>query len=144
MIYLVPFVALILGVAVGFVSKLGPLPREQGQYFALACLAGLDSIFGGLRGAMEGKFRTDVMLTGFVSNILIAYFLAWLGDQIYINLYIAVALVLGARIFTNLSLIRRLALTKFTDAREKKRLQAMAQQSAANPPIGTGKPEPNS
>lgn len=144
MIYLVPFIALFMGVAIGVLSKLGPLPREQGQYFALACLAGLDTIFGGARGALEGKFRTDVMLTGFASNIVIAYFLAWLGDQIYINLYIAVALVLGARIFNNLSLIRRFALTQWTDAREKRRLQALAQQATANQNLGAGKPEPNS
>ncbi len=144
MIYLVPIVALVLGYVIAVVTKLDPLPREQGQYFALACLAGLDSIFGGIRGALEGKFRTDVLLTGFASNIVIAYFLAWLGDQIYINLYIAVALVLGARIFTNLSLIRRFALTKWTDAHEKKRLQAIAQQNAANQSTGPGKPEPNS
>lgn len=144
MIYLVPILALVLGVIVAFVTKLGPLPREQGQYFALACLAGLDSIFGGVRGALEGKFRTDILLTGFFSNIVIAYLLAWLGDQIYINLYIAVALVLGARIFTNLSLIRRFVLTKWMDTRQKKRLQAMAQQSSVNQAIGQGKPEPNS
>ena len=49
--------------------------------------------------------------------------MAWLGDKIYINLFLAVALVLGARIFTNLSLIRRFLLSKAQDARERKQLQ---------------------
>src|SRR5438477_11163682 len=92
-------------------------------YLAVGCLAGLDTVLGGVRSGLEGKFHTDVFLTGFVSNIVIAFFLAWLGDRIGVNLSLAVALVLGARIFTNLSLIRRFLLTKWQDARERKRLQ---------------------
>ncbi len=92
-------------------------------YLAVGCLAGLDTVLGGVRSGLEGKFHTDVFLTGFVSNIVIAFFLAWLGDKIGVNLSLAVALVLGARIFTNLSLIRRFLLTKWQDARERKRLQ---------------------
>jgi hypothetical protein len=44
---------------------------------------------------------------------------------------LAVALVLGARIFTNLSLIRRYVLTKWQDARERKRLQELAAKAQA-------------
>ena len=91
-------------------------------YLAVGCLAGLDTVLGGVRSGLEGKFHTDVFLTGFVSNVVIAFFLAWLGDRIGVNLSLAVALVLGARIFTNLSLIRRFLLTKWQDARERKRL----------------------
>jgi small basic protein len=143
-IYLVPLLALVLGAAIAIGTKLGPLPGNGGQFFALACLAGLDSVFGGIRGALEGKFRSDVLLTGFVSNIFVALLLAWIGDRLYLDLYIAVALVLGARIFTNLSLIRRFLLTKISDTRERKRLQAMVQQNAVNQSLAAGKPEPNS
>ena|SRR5690242_14923699 len=104
-----------------------PLTGAVGQYLAVACLAGLDSVCGGIRSGLEGKFRNDVFITGFIFNILIAFFLAWLGDQIYIDLFLAVALVLGARIFNNLSLIRRFLLTKWQDNRERKRMQQMVQ-----------------
>ncbi|MEA2552274.1 MAG: hypothetical protein QOJ65_450 [Fimbriimonadaceae bacterium] len=104
-------------------------------YLAVACLAGLDTVLGGIRSGMEGKFHTDVFVTGFISNILIAFFLAWLGDKIFINLYLAVALVLGARIFTNLSLIRRFLLTKWQDARERKRLQQDLAHAQVSPQI---------
>lgn len=119
---LIPIVALIVGamIAIMFVN---PVKGPSGQYLAVACLAGLDTILGGIRSGIEGKFHTDVFVTGFFSNVLIAFFLAWLGDQIYLNLFLAVALVLGMRIFTNLSLIRRFLLTKWQDARERKRLQ---------------------
>jgi small basic protein len=138
MILILPAFMLLLGALAAIAFRLGPIPGVYGQYLAVACLAGFDTICGGFRGGLEGKFRTDVFVTGFLSNVLIAFFLAWLGDQIYINLFFAVALVLGARIFTNLSLIRRFALTKWQDARERKRLQALAQgvmssQSEPNP-----------
>lgn len=137
MVLALPFVMLLLGAALAFALKFGPVPGVFGQYMAVACLAGIDTVFGGIRSGLESKFRVDVFVTGFVSNILIAFFLAWLGDQIYINLFLAVALVLGARIFTNLSLIRRFALTKWQDARERKRLQALAQSAMSS------QPEPN-
>jgi small basic protein len=118
----------VLGAALAlFFSR--PLTGVYGQYLAVACLAGLDSICGGVRSGLEGKFHNDVFLSGFIFNIVIAFFLAWLGDQIYLDLFLAVALVLGARIFNNLSLIRRFLLTKWQDNRERKRMQEMVQSS---------------
>jgi small basic protein len=125
-VILLPFIALLVGALLGM-AFIGPIRGEMGLYIAIACLAGLDSICGGIRSGLEGKFSNDVFITGFVTNVLIAFFLAWLGDQILLNLYLAVALVLGARIFTNLSLIRRFLLTKWQDAKERRRLQAAAQ-----------------
>lgn len=123
---LVPIVALIIGAAIAL--SLGrPLPGVAGQYLAVACLAGLDSVCGGVRSGLEGKFHNDVFVSGFIFNIIIAFFLAWLGDKIFIDLFLAVALVLGARIFNNLSLIRRFLLTKWQDNRERKRMQQLVQ-----------------
>ncbi len=136
---LLPIIALILGAAIALAIKLPAIPGVYGQYLAVACLAGFDTICGGIRAGLEDKFRTEVFITGFVSNVLIAFFIAWLGDQIYINLFLAIALVLGARIFTNLSLIRRYGLTKWQDARARKRLQAQAQNQA----VIASQPEPN-
>ncbi|CAN5357309.1 hypothetical protein BH11ARM1_BH11ARM1_17510 [soil metagenome] len=128
---LLPIFGLLIGLLLVLILKMGPLPGAYGQYLAVACLAGLDTVCGGIRGGLEAKFRTDVFVSGFISNVMIAFFLAWLGDQIFINLFLAVALVLGARIFTNLSLIRRYALNKWTDNRERQRLQQLALQQAA-------------
>ena len=127
---LVPIVALVLGAMLALLINLGPLPGAAGQYIAVACLAGIDTVCGGIRGGLEAKFRTDIFITGFVSNVIIACFIAWLGESIALNLFLAVALVLGARIFTNLSLIRRFVLTKWLDARERQRLKDLAAQQS--------------
>lgn len=133
---LLPIIALFVGAFIALLLRFGPVTGVGGQYLAVACLAGLDTVCGGIRSGMEGKFHNDVFFTGFVSNALIAFFLAWLGDQIYLDLFLAVGLVLGARIFTNLSLIRRFLLTKWQDAKERKRLQAITQ-------LPTAQVEPN-
>lgn len=124
MIY-IPIVALVVGILVGFLLRV-PLHPIVYLYVAVASVAGLDSVCGGLRSAIEGKFRTDVFLTGFVSNVLIAFFLCWLGDRIGLNIRLATILVMGTRIFTNLSIIRRQMLTKWHDVRERKRSEAEA------------------
>jgi len=100
-----------------------PIRGVGAQYVAIACLAGFDTVCGGIRSGLEGKFHNEVFVTGFVFNVAIAFFLAWLGDQIGVPLFLAAALVLGSRIFTNLSLIRRFLLTKWQDARDRKRSQ---------------------
>lgn len=136
---LIPIIALLLGAVIALAIHVPAMPGIYGQYLAVACLAGFDTICGGIRAGLEDKFRREVFITGFISNVVIASFIAWFGEQIYINLFLAVALVLGARIFTNLSLIRRYGLTKWQDARERRRLQAQAQTQT----VAAAQPEPN-
>jgi len=76
-------------------------------YLSLATLAGVDSICGGIRAGLEGKFHDDIFLTGFIMNTLLSAFLAYLGDRIGVDLFLAAVVLLGGRIFLNLSLIRR-------------------------------------
>lgn len=131
MIYFLPLLGLAVGAMLAALLKVGPQGGLAGQYMAVACLAGLDTICGGIRSGLEGKYTNEVFISGFVSNIFISFFLAFLGDRIGIDLFLAVALVLGARIFTNLSLIRRYLLTKWQDAKERRRLQEMAAKAQA-------------
>lgn len=120
----VPFFALLLGAAVAFLFKIKPLTGVEGQYLAIACLAGFDTILGGIRGGLEGRFENAVFITGFLANIAFAFLLAYLGDKIYVNLYLVVAFVFGNRIFNNLSLIRRSVITKISDEQARRKRQA--------------------
>ncbi|MCW5937982.1 MAG: small basic family protein [Fimbriimonadaceae bacterium] len=120
---LIPLLALAIGVALGFLAR-GTISPGFGVYLGVAVIAGVDSVFGGTRSVLEGKFHTDVFASGFFANIIIAFFLAWFGDRVGVDLYFAAVLVMGWRIFTNLSLIRRYLLTRYHDYREQKRQQS--------------------
>jgi small basic protein len=105
----------LLGLAVGFaIVWFVPfnVSGSYADYLAVATLAGLDAIFGGIRAGIEGKFHDDIFISGFVVNTLLAAGLAYLGDQIGVNLFLAAVVALGGRIFLNLSLIRRYWLTQ--------------------------------
>ncbi len=116
---LVPVVFLAIGLLLGFFVR---VPVQQGfsLYLAIACLAGMDTFFGGVRAVLEKKFYSDVFLTGFVFNCLIAFGLSWLGDYIGVNVFLVCAFIFGTRIFNNLSLIRRYWLSQIQEARERK------------------------
>lgn len=120
---LIPIVALVIGVLLGAILSKS-LPIEWAPYLGVAVLASLDSVFGGTRSQLDGKFQADIFITGFLANIVAALFLVWLGDKIGINLMSAAVIVFGIRIFTNLSLIRRIALTRVAEERERKRREA--------------------
>lgn len=130
---LIPILALLIGIALPVLFKIDPVQGQLGQYLAVACLAGIDTVCGGIRTGMEQKFRRDVFITGFVVNVSIAFGLAWLGDRIGQNMFLVAALVFGQRIFNNLSIIRRQVLTKWQSDRERRKLareQAAAQAKA--------------
>jgi small basic protein len=77
-------------------------------YLSVAVLAGLDSVFGGIRAGVERHFRSDVFLTGFLVNMLMAVAIVYAGQVIGVeDLYLAAVVTLGGRIFLNLSVIRR-------------------------------------
>ncbi len=130
---LLPVLALVIGFMIPFLFKTGPITNFYGLYIGVACLAGLDSVLGGIRSGLEGKFHNDVFVTGFIANVIIALFLAWLGDQIGLDLFLVAVLVMGGRIYTNLSLIRRFVLTKWKDTQDRIRLkEQQAQQAQSN------------
>ena len=95
-----------LGFALVYLSG-AAFPTQYAQYLSLAALAGLDSLIGGIRAGTEGKFKSDVFISGFLTNTLLAAFLAYLGDLMGQPLGLAAVVALGGRIFVNLSIIRR-------------------------------------
>lgn len=134
MVILVPLLALVVGLLLGAVIS-DQVPPALTPYLAVAVLAGLDSVIGGTRSHLEGKFQTDVFSTGFLFNILIATFFVWLGNGIGLNLTLAAVVVFGMRMFTNLSLIRRMMLTRLSERRARQKFErAMADQPRSSDP----------
>ena len=99
----------ILGLVAGFVFvyRLNVyVPLSYASYLAVAVLAALDTVFGGIRSGLEHRFKSDIFFSGFFVNTVAAGFLAFIGDKIGVPLTLVASIVFGYRIFQNLSLIR--------------------------------------
>jgi small basic protein len=99
---------LLLGVVAGLV--LAPdVPLGLQFYLPIAVVAALDAMFGGLRAYLDGIFDDKVFVVSFLSNVVIAAAIVFLGDQLGVGgqLSTGVIVVLGIRIFSNLAAIRR-------------------------------------
>lgn len=103
---LLPFLGIIIGLLIGFGLPVH-LPVDIARYLSVALLASLDSAFGGLRAAMEGKFNSTVFISGFFGNALLAAALTFMGDKLGVELYYAALFAFGFRMFQNLGTIRR-------------------------------------
>ncbi|MDO5682964.1 MAG: small basic family protein [Propionibacteriaceae bacterium] len=105
---MIPLIGLLVGIILGIVLE-PSLPGFLQPYLPIAIVAAMDAMFGGLRAFLEGVFTDRVFVISFVSNVLIAALIVWMGDQIGVGaqLSTAVVVVLGIRIFTNMAAIRR-------------------------------------
>jgi small basic protein len=112
-----PIVAFVLGFLI--VYRFVPtLPFELANYVALSILAGFDALIGGLRARLEGRFDEAVFVSGFFVNMVLAGLLAYLGDKLNVDIYLAVTVALGIRVFNNLGRIRGLLVTHRESARQ--------------------------
>lgn len=104
-------VGLIVGAVIGLRVPL-VLPAAYAKYLSVAILAALDSVFGGIRAAMEDHFDNTIFLSGFFSNAILAGTLAFIGERLGVELYTAAVVAFGVRLFQNLAIIRRHLLKK--------------------------------
>jgi small basic protein len=104
----IPIIGLAVGVALGLVFN-PTVPLWLQPYLPIAVVAALDAVFGGLRARLDGIFDAKVFVISFVSNVVIAALIVFLGDQLGVGaqLSTAVVVVLGIRIFGNAAAIRR-------------------------------------
>lgn len=99
---------LLIGVVLGLIFK-PDVPIGWEPYLPIAVVAALDAVFGGLRAYLDGIFDDRVFVISFVSNVIIAAAIVYLGDQLGVGgqLSTGVIVVLGIRIFSNVAAIRR-------------------------------------
>lgn len=110
---MIPIIGLIAGIILGMFIPYN-IPKQYSNYVAVAILAALDSVFGGIAAAVQDKFNMKIFLSGFFGNALLAAGLAYIGDQLGIQLYLAAVFAFGNRIFLNFAIIRRYILNKLS------------------------------
>ena len=99
---------LLVGIVLGLVLR-PDVPLALDPYLPIAVVAALDAVFGGMRAYLDGIFDDKVFVISFVSNVVIASGIVFLGDKLGVGgqLSTGVIVVLGIRIFSNVAAIRR-------------------------------------
>jgi small basic protein len=99
---------LLLGVVAGLVLQ-PTVPGWLQPYLPIAVVAALDAVFGGLRAMLDGIFDDRVFTVSFLSNVVVAALIVFLGDHLGVGAQLStgVVVVLGIRIFSNAAAIRR-------------------------------------
>ena len=101
-------IGLVIGIVLGLVLQPTVPPALQ-PYLPIAVVAALDAVFGGLRAVLDGIFDDRVFVVSFLSNVVVAGLVVYLGDQLGVGAQLStgVVVVLGIRIFSNAAAIRR-------------------------------------
>lgn len=105
-------VAVVLGIIFGLIIPYN-LTSDTLPYVAVAIIAALDSVFGGIVANFSKRFSIYVFMTGLISNAILAVILTYVGNILGINLSFAVIIVFGVRLFNNLANIRRATIDRY-------------------------------
>ncbi|HEX9995515.1 MAG TPA: small basic family protein [Abditibacterium sp.] len=122
--FALPLIALALGfILVYLPGNFLPANEAFARYTAVAVLAGLDTVLGGLRAWLEDKFDDAIFISGFFVNSLLAVGLVILGERLGLEtglgdgrisvMMIGAVVVFSGRILNNLAALRRLIVERF-------------------------------
>ena len=116
------FIAIIVGCIVGALIGLNSpiIPYTYSGYLAIAIIAALDSVFGGISSTLNKTFDLKIFVSGFFGNAILSILLTYLGQKLNVDIYLAAIVVFVGRMFNNLAIIRRYYLDKFVKYRAAK------------------------
>ncbi|MGB8019849.1 MAG: small basic family protein [Candidatus Nanopelagicales bacterium] len=105
---MIALVGLLVGIVAGLILE-PSVPAWFEPYLPIAVIAALDAVVGATRALLDGVFRDRVFVISFLSNVLVAAFIVWIGDLLGVGAQIStgVVVVLTMRIFANVAAIRR-------------------------------------
>ena len=116
------FIAIIIGCIIGALMGINApvVPYTYSTFLAIAVIAALDSVFGGVVSSLSKKFDMGVFLTGFFGNAILAILLSYLGQRLNIDIFLVSIFVFVSRMFNNLGFIRRYYLEQYRKKIENK------------------------
>ena len=117
MIFIAIVIGCILGAIIGIYAPL--VPYTYSGYLAIAIIAALDSVFGGLASTVKKQFDLKVFVSGFFGNAILSMLLTYLGQKLNVDIYLAAIIVFVGRMFNNLAIIGRYYLEKWTNRKKE-------------------------
>ena len=128
------FIAILIGCIIGALLGMNApiIPYSYSGYLAIAIIAALDSVFGGITSVLKGNFDMKVFVSGFFGNAILSMLLSFLGSKLNVDIYLAAIIVFVGRMFTNLAIIRRIYLERWTNRKIKKQERIISAESSEN------------
>ena len=119
------FVAILIGCILGAIVGINApiISYSYSSYLAIAIIAALDSVFGGITGTLKGEFKFDVFISGFFCNSILSMLLTYLGNKLNVDIYLAAIVVFVGRMFLNLTIIRKYYIDKWSKKYEEYKLR---------------------
>ena len=116
------FIAILIGCILGAILGLNApiISYTYSSYLAIAIIAALDSVFGGISSVIKKNFDLKIFISGFFGNAILAILLTILGQKLNVDIYLAAIVVFVWRMFMNLGTIRTYYVEKWTDMIKKK------------------------
>ena len=121
MIYIAIIVGCLLGALVGINAPV--ISYTYSNYLAIAIIAALDSVFGGVTAVLKKNFDLKIFISGFFGNAILSILLTLLGEKLNVDIYLAAIIVFVGRMFTNLSIIRRYYIEIWTEKIQNKKAE---------------------
>lgn len=119
MIFIAILIGCILGALIGMNAPM--ISYTYSSYLAIAIIAALDSVFGGITSVINKNFDLKIFVTGFFGNAILAILLTILGQKLNVDIYLAAIVVFVGRMFVNLAIIRRYYVDKWLTVLEKRK-----------------------
>ncbi len=119
MILISILIGCVLGAIIGI--NLPIISYTYSTYLAIAIIAALDSVFGGIAGVLKGEFNFKVFISGFFCNAILSILLTYLGTKLNVDIYLAAIVVFVGRMFINLTIIRKYYIDKWTKKIEERK-----------------------
>ena len=116
------FIAIIIGCIIGALIGINApvIPYTYSTFLAIAVVAALDSVFGGITSVLKKNFDLIIFISGFFCNSLLSIALTYLGQKLNLDIYLAALVVFVGRMFTNLTIIRRHYVEKWMSKKGQK------------------------
>ena len=116
------FIAILIGCILGAILGLNApiISYTYSSYLAIAIIAALDSVFGGIASVIKKNFDLKIFISGFFGNAILAILLTFLGQKLNVDIYLAAIVVFVWRMFMNLGTIRRYYVEKWSDMIKEK------------------------
>lgn len=119
MIVIAILIGCIIGALIGINAPV--IPYTYSIFLAIAVVAALDSVFGGITSVLKKNFDLVIFISGFFCNSILSIALTYLGQKLNLDIYLAALVVFVGRMFTNLTIIRRYYIEKWIAKIQEKR-----------------------